>query len=37
VKYVVDGKVENIGLANRSIVGTWMVGTTKNDFRLVRQ
>jgi len=37
VKYVVEGKVENIGLANRSIVGTWTVGTTKNDFRLVRQ
>jgi hypothetical protein len=37
VKYVVDGKVENIGLANRSIVGTWTVGTGKNDFRLVRQ
>jgi hypothetical protein len=29
--------VENIGLANRNIVGTWMVGTTKNDFRVVRQ
>jgi hypothetical protein len=37
VKYVVDGKVENVGLANRNIVGTWMVGTTKNDFRVVRQ
>jgi hypothetical protein len=37
VKIVVDGKVENVGLANRSIVGTWTVGTTKNDFRLVRQ
>ena len=37
VKYVIDGKVENIGLANRSIVGTWTVGATKNDFRLVRQ
>ena len=37
VKYVVDGKIENIGLANRNIVGTWTVGTTKNDFRLVRQ
>ena len=34
---LVDGKVENIGLANRNIVGTWTVGTTKNDFRLVRQ
>ena len=37
VRYVIDGKIENIGLANRFITGTWMVGTTKNDFRLVRQ
>ena len=37
VRYVVDGKIENIGLANRVIVGTWMSGNTKNDFRLQRQ
>jgi len=37
VRYVVDGKIENIGLPNRSVVGTWTVGTTKNDFRIVRQ
>src|SRR5262245_25255246 len=37
VHYVVDGKVENIGLANRTIVGTWTAGTAKNDFRLIRQ
>jgi hypothetical protein len=37
IRYVVDGKIENIGLANRVIVGTWMSGTTKNDFRLQRQ
>jgi hypothetical protein len=37
VHYVVDGKVENIGLANRTIVGTWTAGTVKNDFRLIRQ
>jgi len=37
VHYVVDGKIESIGLANRSIVGTWTAGTTKNDFRITRQ
>jgi hypothetical protein len=34
---VVDGKIENIGLPNRAIVGTWTAGTAKNDFRIVRQ
>jgi hypothetical protein len=37
IHYVVDGKVENIGLANRTIVGTWTAGAAKNDFRLIRQ
>jgi len=37
VHYVVDGKIENVGLANRAVTGTWMSGTTKNDFRIVRQ
>ena len=37
VRYVIDGKIENVGLANRAIVGTWTVGTTKNDFRIARQ
>jgi hypothetical protein len=37
VRYVVDGKIENIGLPNRAVVGTWTAGTMKNDFRLVRQ
>jgi len=37
VHYVVDGKIENIGLPNRVVVGTWTVGTTRNDFRIVRQ
>jgi hypothetical protein len=37
VRWVIDGKIENVGLANRAIVGTWTVGTTKNDFRIVRQ
>jgi len=37
VHYVADGKIENIGLSNRSIVGTWVSGTTKGTFRLTRQ
>lgn len=37
VHYVIDGKIENVGLANRAVVGTWTAGTTKNDFRIVRQ
>ena len=37
VHYVADGKIENIGLYNRSIVGTWVSGTTKGPFKLTRQ
>ena len=37
VKHVIEGKIMNVGLANRYIQGTWTIGTTKNDFRVVRQ
>jgi hypothetical protein len=37
VHYVADGKIENIGLYNRSIVGTWTSGTTKGPFKITRQ
>jgi len=37
VTYVVDGKIENLGLSNRSIVGTWSHGNVKGDFRIQRQ
>ena len=37
VHYVVDGKIENLGLYNRSIVGTWSHDNVKGDFRLQRQ
>jgi hypothetical protein len=37
VHYVADGKVENIGLYNRSISGTWVSGTTKGTFKITRQ
>jgi hypothetical protein len=37
VHYVVDGKIENLGLANRAIVGTWSHDNVKGDFRIQRQ
>ena len=37
VHYVVDGKIENLGLANRVIVGTWGHDNVKGDFRIQRQ
>jgi hypothetical protein len=37
VHYVIDGKIENLGLANRSIVGTWTHDNVKGDFRIQRQ
>lgn len=36
VRYVVDGKLENLGAYNRVLSGTWNQGTQKGDFRLVR-
>ena len=36
-KYVIDGKIDDLGTYNRSIAGTWMVGTTKGDFSITRQ
>jgi hypothetical protein len=37
VQYIVDGKIENLGLYNRSLVGTWTHGNVKGDFRVTRQ
>ena len=37
VHYVVDGKIENLGLYNRSISGTWSHDNVKGDFRIQRQ
>ena len=37
VTYVIDGKIENLGSARRSIVGTWMQGNQKGDFKITRQ
>jgi hypothetical protein len=37
VPTVIDGKIENLGSYNRTIVGTWTQGTTRGDFTLTRQ
>jgi hypothetical protein len=31
-----EGKLEDLGSAHRKIVGTWLQGTTKGDFRITR-
>jgi hypothetical protein len=35
-RYVVEGKLENLGAYNRVLTGTWSQGGVKGDFRLVR-
>jgi hypothetical protein len=37
IPVVIDGKIENLGWANRGFVGTWTQGNTKGDFRIKRQ
>lgn len=34
--YVVDGQIENLGLPNRSMTGSWNHDGVQGDFRLVR-
>jgi hypothetical protein len=36
VRYVIDGKMENIGSYQRVLSGTWIQGTEKGTFRVVR-
>jgi len=36
VRYVIDGKLENIGAYARVLSGTWTEGSRKGDFRVVR-
>jgi hypothetical protein len=36
VRYVIDGKLENIGAYQRILSGTWTESGKKGDFRLVR-
>jgi hypothetical protein len=37
ISYVIDGKIENLGLPHRSIVGTWKAGTESGPNRISRQ
>ncbi len=36
VRYVIDGKMENIGAYARFITGTWTEGAVKGDFKITR-
>lgn len=36
VRYLIEGKLENIGVPNRVIRGTWTQGGVKGDFRVIR-
>jgi hypothetical protein len=36
VHYTIDGKLENIGVYQRFITGTWTEGARKGDFKVVR-
>ena len=36
VRYVIDGKLENIGAYQRFITGTWTQGSAKGDFKVTR-
>ena len=37
LNYVIEGKIENIAMANRSITGTWRHQTANGDFKITRQ
>jgi hypothetical protein len=37
ITYVIDGKIENLGLPHRSIVGTWKTQTENGPFKIARQ
>jgi hypothetical protein len=36
VRYVIDGKLENIGAYQRFMTGTWTEGTRKGSFKITR-
>jgi hypothetical protein len=36
VRYVIDGKISNLGSYNRTLSGTWTQDSTKGDFKLTR-
>ena len=37
ITYVIDGKIENLGLPHRAITGTWKGGTESGPFKISRQ
>jgi hypothetical protein len=37
LNYVIEGRIENIAMYNRSIQGTWSNQTSKGDFKVTRQ
>lgn len=37
LNYVIEGKIENLALYNRSIIGTWRHETEKGPFKIQRQ
>jgi hypothetical protein len=37
VKVVVDGQIENLGSAKRTLSGTWKRGSATGDFKLTRE
>ena len=37
ITYVIDGKLENLGLPHRSITGTWKSQTENGPFKISRQ
>jgi hypothetical protein len=37
ITYVIDGKIENLGLPHRAIVGTWKTQTESGKFTINRQ
>jgi hypothetical protein len=37
VRIVVDGQIENLGSAKRTLTGTWVRGTTKGNFKVTRE
>jgi hypothetical protein len=37
VRYSIDGQIEDLGLPNRTLSGTWRHGDVTGDFKLTRQ
>jgi hypothetical protein len=37
VTYIIEGAIDDLGTYNRTIAGTWMVGSNTGDFSITRQ